>query len=89
MIMRRASAIRIMLVLLLVCAVSFSSGCSNAFGMQDWQRDILGVVASTGTAFVINLLVPGLQATNIQVERNCFENGVPVDCSTLPNAGQL
>lgn len=87
--MRRASTIRIMMVLLLVCTVSFSVGCSNAFGLQDWQRDIVGLFVGTGITFFINLLVPGIQATTVQVERNCFENGVPVDCSQLPNGGAI
>ncbi len=78
-----------MTVLCLFGALVFTTGCDNAFGLQDWQRDVLGLAVGSGVGLVANLLLPALQASNIRVERNCFENGVPVDCSQLPNDGEI
>lgn len=35
-------------------------------------------------AFLANLIPV---TTNVTVERNCFENGVQIDCSQIPNSG--
>lgn len=37
-----------------------------------------------GTVF--GFLLAGGQNVSVTVERNCFENGVPVDCSQIPGA---
>ena len=71
-----------LLVVLLVPMV----GCQEALGLEDWQRDLLfgllgGVFDLIGDAAGL-----GGQMTEIIIERNCFENGVQVDCSTIPQA---
>jgi hypothetical protein len=78
-----------MTVLCLVGTLTFAAGCERALGLHDWQRDILGLAVGSGVGIVANLLLPALQASNVRVERNCFENGVPVDCSELPNDGEV
>lgn len=62
---------------LLTGVLSGSTGC-KALGLEDWQRDILSAVASGVGAFLAG------QSTRVVVERECFENGVRVECSSIP-----
>jgi hypothetical protein len=84
--MRFAENLRKTIALVLVMAILLSSGCNYALGLQDWQRDIFGLAVSTGVAALTSFL---FQFTTVRVERNCFENGVPIDCALLPNNGQI
>jgi hypothetical protein len=82
--MKFAMGIRKAVICCVLIASLFVSGCSNALFMQDWMRDLTGFVMSTGIGFLTNAL---LSFTSVRVERTCFENGVQVDCSTLPGGG--
>lgn len=67
---------------MITCAIALIAlfpaiGCERALGLQDWQRDVLGVVLNS---VLLNAAVP----TQVVVERTCFENGVQVDCSQIP-----
>ena len=73
-------------VLCLVMACMLAAGCNNALGMQDWQRDLVGLAMSSGFSLLSDAF---FRLSTVTVERNCFENGVPVDCSTLPNGGAV
>lgn len=68
------------LVAITVCVgvTAGSTGCSKALGLQDWQRDLLGTAANLIGGFLAG------QSTRVVVERQCFENGVEVDCSSIP-----
>lgn len=55
-----------------------STGCTNALGLQDWQRDIAAALVGGIGAFLVG------QTTQITVERECFENGEPIECAALP-----
>ncbi|MDX2200033.1 MAG: hypothetical protein SF069_13815 [Phycisphaerae bacterium] len=53
-------------------------GCNRALGLQDWQRDLLSLVGSGIGSFL------AAQSTTVRVERECFENGVQIDCASVP-----
>ncbi|MFO0838898.1 MAG: hypothetical protein U1D55_10255 [Phycisphaerae bacterium] len=55
-------------------AMLFAGAC----GLQDWQRDLLSLGGG-----LIGGLVGG--STQVTVQRDCFQNGQPVDCSQVPN----
>jgi len=75
----RRKARRVVAAGLMATALTSSTGC-DALGMQDWQRDILSaLVGGIGSYLAV-------QSTQVTVERECFENGVQVDCDTLPQA---
>lgn len=86
--MRHAMVFRKVAVVCLIMALVFATGC-RAFGLQDWQRDLIGLSISTGVGFLTNALLLPFQYTVVRVERNCFENGVPIDCALLPNNGEI
>jgi len=81
-------SLRKVAVLCLVMALIFATGC-NALGLQDWQRDIVGLGLNAGIGFLTSALLIPFQSTDVQVERNCFENGEPIDCALLPNGGAI
>ncbi len=87
--MFRSLKLRALLVVFLVFAIVPATGCDNALETEDWQRDLLNLGLSSGIAVITNIIAPWFQTRNVVVERNCFENGVPVDCSQLPNAGAI
>jgi hypothetical protein len=64
---------------LLTSAVLFVVGCPP--DEYDWTWAAPGMVA----AFLAGTQVGG-GSEQITVERNCFENGEPVDCSRIPQA---
>jgi len=59
---------------LLLGMLALSTGCS--FGRGNVVSFVAGVI-------VDRLL--GLPSQSIVIERNCFENGQPVDCSQIPS----
>ncbi len=69
------------IVLCALAALSLSGpGCSPALGLQDWQRDLLSA------AFGLVGGAIGAGSVQVIVQRECFENGVRVDCSQIPLA---
>lgn len=64
-----------------------NTGCSpGALHLQDWQRDLFGFLGASIAGPLVGSLFGINSNTDIVVERNCFENGVQVDCSTIPQA---
>jgi len=62
-------------------------GCTpGALNLHDWQRDLLSLLGGSLLGPLVGGVLGGDSTTNILVERNCFENGVQVDCSTIPQA---
>lgn len=64
-------------ILLVALALGPLTGCNLRWFGPSFLGGFLG-------AFLSNLLPT---STTVTVERNCFENGVPVDCSQIPGGG--
>ena len=80
--MKRTTWMGVLLVVLLVPL----AGCQQALGLEDWQRDLLFWLFDGIRDLAADAGGIAGQTTEIVIERNCFENGVQVDCSQIPQA---